>query len=303
MWNLLQAIKRSWLKHFITQTTAVFILTITYTASFFIVLSVLNIKNVFFIWGKVNQVTVYLDQTPKETEVKKLMGAISSKDFVESVRFVSPQQSASQFEKRFSKHTPQQIKASQIKDFFPSSLHIELQEPISSQADILNLKSFSNLLKRQYAFVDEVIYGQSWMTKFVRLLQGFETMSWLLVGVIFLSSLFVSMNVFKTIIHAQKEEIDILQFIGATDSWIYGPPVINCCILSTISFAAAILCNYGVYNLLNQSFSQMFSSYVLDQAEFFSPVFLTGFYVFLLGAVLLTSIAGTTRVRSARGEI
>ena len=293
MWNIFQAIKRSWLKHFITQITAFCILTMTYMASLFIALSMFNVKNVFHIWGKVDQATIYLKEGQSAKQISQLLESVRKEEIVKEVQFVSSEDSAAHFKKRFSKMTPQNIEAQKISQFFPSSIHVFLSKPLQSKRDIKSMRELSLRVKKKFPIIDEVTYGQSWMRKFISLINGFEFLSWIFVIVIFASSLFVSANVLKTIIFANKDEIEILEFVGATPYWTYTPPVLNCCILSALAFAAAATGIYGVYSLIEKSLSSMFSNYFMEQMTFLSPLFLVVFFTFLIVSVFIMSIVGT----------
>lgn len=290
MWAVLQAIKRSWLKHFITQLTSLFILTATYSVALFIILSTNNIKNIFSIWGKVNETTIYLKNDYQPDQLESLNSYLSSHDFVQSYSFESSADSAKAFKEKFQQISSQKMDEKNISQFFPAIVKINLNKSFAYKTDKTSLESFATTIEQKFSFVSEVSYGKVWLSKYEKLISSLESMSWIIVTVILLASFFVSSNVIKTVLYAKKEEIEILEFIGASPFWILSPHILNIAILSAFSFFVAATINLALFSITMGSMSQLFSISIIQELHFISIPALMGYSVFIVSGVCLYSV-------------
>ena len=223
-----EPLKGNWVKHIVTQLSSVVILIATYSAAIFIILSSTNIKNIFHLWGKVNQLTIYIKQGAPEKNIQELKSAVEGNEFVKKVKIVSSQEAAQQFSQKFEKLKASAVLGGKLGKFFPTALHVELNESMVYGTESMTLDHFAKNTQAEYPIVSDVSYGKIWLAKYLSVIKGMETLSWVLAGIILLASLFVSSNVIKTLLFTRKEEIEILEFIGASPFWIYSPHIINC---------------------------------------------------------------------------
>ena len=299
MGTFTKSIQRSWSRHFVGQVSAILILTITYATALFTVLSAVTLKEAMFRWGKIGQATVYLQPEISESQKNQILTTLSSKKFIKNVKYISPKQSAIQFEEKYQKLLPKENVEGSFSEFFPSSIYVELAEPIKSAANAEQIERFSFSLKEQFAFVEEVSFGQTWIYKYTRVIEFFEDISLWIGFTLLLASLFVTSNVLKSVLYSRKEELEILEMVGATPLWVFGPHILNCCLLSGISLFFALLLNSYAFSSIAQVFQSTFEQIVWTQ-NFASTqyLFLMFSALFILLSVFLVNIFGVRGLRS-----
>ena len=286
MWSIFRALKRSWAQHFISQISALMILVLTYSAVLFIALALTNIQQLFSLWGQVSQVTVYLKKDSGKPEREGLKKYITGSELVQSTELVSSEQSAEKFRKRFKGISSQKIDPGKISQFFPEFFELSLVQAKAYGNDSLVLEDFAMALKQKFPIVANVSYGKSWLKQYVSILYAVETVAWLLIGSFLLGSLVVSSNVIKTILFHRKDEIEILEFIGADDKTIYLPQVVNVVVTASVALLVALSINYGLYSFFVNSESLSVGTSTRSQLSFLSIYFVVGLVsVCLLGLI------------------
>ena len=289
MWSIFCAIKRSWTQHFVEQFSALVILLTTYMALVFIALSLTNIQSLFKTWGQVQQVSVYLKSGATEKEKLEVRKEILENPIVKAAQVVTPEESAKNFEERFSKATSQKFDSKQVSRFFPSYIVLDLDHEKAYKGGAETLDLFVTNLKTSFSSIKSVSYGKSWIQRYVGILAAIEFLGWFLIAVFFMASVIVSSSIVKTVLYSRRDEIEILEFIGADDLSIYLPQVINTLVISAIAFFTAVLVNLGVYQKLSDSSGILLSEKVAGQLQFISPLLLIGLFLSAVGSVALFS--------------
>ena len=251
-------IRRSWAKHFVSQVSAIIILTATYTAALFILQSASSIESLFYSWGKINKATLYVSDQSDKHEIDSILKEVGKSSLISSAKFVSQDEAAQSFGKRFAKLLPKSAGSEKMSSFFPKTIHLQLKNPIRTEGENEQFSLFASSIKKKFPSVEDVTFGQSWMKKYIHLIAAYGRFSYFLAMVILLASLFITSNVLKTVLFSHRDEIEILQLIGATSFWIYAPHIFNCLILSLTAYVTAMFANHGIYQIIGEYFSSIF---------------------------------------------
>jgi cell division transport system permease protein len=289
MWSIFCTIKRSWSQHFVEQFSALLILTVSYSALLFVALSLTNIQSVFKRWGEVNQVNIYFDGQPSAEEQEEVVAALSENQLINSIKVVSSEQAAKNFEQRFSAITSEKIAAKDVVQFFPSYLVVNLNQERAYANSAVSLDEFAQAIRESFAVVGHVSYGKSWLRRYVSVLSAVEWVGWLLIITFMIAAVIVSSSVVKTILYTRREEIEILEFIGADDLTIYLPQVINSLMLTASAFCLATSFIYLVFSQFHYDESSVFGLQVNEQLSFIDPVTLLLLFISAVLCVTLYS--------------
>lgn len=274
MWSILRAIKRSWTQYFVSQFSGFIILSLSYTAALFIALALTNVQSLFDVWGRVNQVTVYLNQKVSAEERSTLESFVKSKELVKASNLVSSEESAKRFSSRFNKLSAQKIDTKKLSSFFPEFYEVQLNEDLAYKANAANLDVFVSTLKAKFDFVKSVSYGKSWLQRYVSILHAIKSVGWALILLFMVGAIVVTSSVIKTILFNKKEEIEIMEFVGADDSAIYLPQIVSALFLSTLGFGAGVLANYLIYLSFLNSIGNFVSGVTLENFRFLNSGFI-----------------------------
>lgn len=180
-----------------------------------------NLQGLLRGWGSRIQIFAYLDARLAASEAETLAKRIRAYPEVESVRFVSQREAWDSFKQSLG--TQAGVLEGLSAETLPASLEIALQ------AGHRDHDSLSGVVKRLRAekSVEEVEYPQEWMEKFTALMIGIEWAKWILGGFLFLATLLIVGNTVKLAILARREEIEIMQLVGAPAAVIKMPFVIE----------------------------------------------------------------------------
>ena len=290
MWSIFQTIKRSWSQHFIAQFSAVVIMTTTYTALIFIALSLGNIQKFFDAWGQVHRASIYWGASVESKNKDKIIDQIKAKPIVRNINVVTSDQSALQFKRKFSSLSSHKLDSKKLKKYFPEYHVLELEPTLAYKSGVGALEDFVSDIKKTHPEIQNVSYGKNWIERYVSVLIGLRTLGWFLIFTFLLAALVVSSNVVKTILYSKRDEIEILEFIGADDAYIYFPQVVNAMLICVVSFFLGLAINFIVCYQIKYLESSILSREVLSSIEFLSPSVWFSLFALSLVSVMLYSL-------------
>jgi cell division transport system permease protein len=169
----------------------------------------------------------------------------------------------------------------------PASLEISLN---TGQRDADVIRTVADRIAL-YPFVEEVQYGEDWLDKVfvLRRVAGVATLT-LGLGFAAVAALIIGAAI-RMAIFARRDEIVIMRLVGATDSFIRRPFVIEGLITGLIGAGLAVAATWGVFRLLSGAVFQM---------EWLPPHYLGGGLAAGAAVGLLASIIA---VRRHLGEV
>jgi cell division transport system permease protein len=127
----------------------------------------------------------------------------------------------------------------------PASLEIQLKEGFR---DAQHTSAVADRL-RGYGFIDDIRYGREWIEKLDRL-RNIAGVVGLTIGLAFAAVAVVIIGVTIRITVLQRaREITIMRLVGATNSFIRGPFLVEGAIKGFLGGLVAILLSYGTYLL------------------------------------------------------
>lgn len=245
----LKSIGRSWQKHFGMQFATVTVLTATFSAVVFMLSLGMSFQRVLTVWGEQIQISAYLDDGLNEQTVADLKKAIEARPEVESVSHISKPQAAHLFRDQMASYAPELMADAEFATPFPASFQIRLRDEASKDGDVARLESFAKEVGAM-AGVEDVSYGQSWVrnySSFVGVLKG----AGLALGLVLLAgSLFVVANSIRTLISNRREEVEILELLGATNRHIRRPYIVEAIALCGVATLIALSVNAAFYGWL-----------------------------------------------------
>jgi cell division transport system permease protein len=127
----------------------------------------------------------------------------------------------------------------------PASLEIQLKEGFRDAAHTAQVAD----RLRGYGFIDDIRYGREWIEKLDRL-RNIAGVVGLTIGLAFAAVAVVIIGVTIRITVLQRaREITIMRLVGATNSFIRGPFLVEGAIKGLLGGLVAILLSYGTYLL------------------------------------------------------
>ena len=231
---------------------------------------------------KENQVLVYIDEDYSEAEAKSVGSRINLISNVHEAKFVSREQALDNFVGKQSDTTAfNGVDASILRDRYEVTVE-------------------DNSLLEQTVAEIEKIDGVAEVSAHYEIANGFQSLqkvlniaSMVIIIVLFVVSLFIISNTVKLAMYSRSEEIAIMKMVGATDSFIRLPFVVEGFILGMLGAVIAFFLEWGLYDFLQAKIAVV-DTLRLFQIVPFAEVIelvaisyaLTGFAVGVVGSLL-----------------
>jgi cell division transport system permease protein len=120
--------------------------------------------------------------------------------------------------------------------------------------------------------IQEVEYPETWIAKIRLLIVGIEWVKWILGGFLFLVSFLIVASTIKLAIMARRDEIEILQLVGATDRLIRAPFVLEGMIQGIFGACFALGLLSALYSLVTADLLAPLGPLIaVDQLAFLRP--------------------------------
>ncbi len=159
------------------------------------------------------QITVYFQTNTKESDIFKAREELINSGKVSSVRYIS-QKEAFRIYQEINKDNPLLLEMVSA-DVLPPSLEIYVKKPEY-------LAQIAEFFKKNPA-VDEVQYQKNVVDRLIKLTSLLRKASTIVVSYLVLMSVFVLATIFYFKILQKKDEIEILQLLGANHYYIFQP--------------------------------------------------------------------------------
>ena len=231
---------------------------------------------------KENQVLVYIDEDYSEAEAKSVGSRINLISNVHEAKFVSREQALDNFVGKQSDTTAfNSVDASILRDRYEVTVE-------------------DNSLLEQTVAEIEKIDGVAEVSAHYEIANGFQSLqkvlniaSMVIIIVLFVVSLFIISNTVKLAMYSRSEEIAIMKMVGATNSFIRLPFVVEGFILGMLGAVIAFFLEWGLYDFLQAKIAVV-DTLRLFQIVPFAEVIelvaisyaLTGFAVGVVGSLL-----------------
>jgi len=162
-------------------------------------------------------VVFFLDKDFPAKEITQIEQQIRQSPFVTKVKYVSTEEALSRFQKNFPEL--QEIINNLKTNPFPPSFEATLEDKAAATDEIL---SFINEMTRRKG-IEDVQYNRAWVEKVQSLSRLAKAVGFFLGGILILASFFIISNVIKLNVFSRKNEIEILRLVGATNTFIRIP--------------------------------------------------------------------------------
>jgi cell division transport system permease protein len=208
-------------------------------------------------WSDKVQVTVYFENEPSQQEIALLRTRISALAGTERVDYVSKAEAMQRFRSRLKGQ--EALLDGVGAEVLPASLELRLKRGYRSSEAV---ETYVSSLKRVPG-AQEVQYGEEWVRRFNTFMNFMRFVGVLLGGFLVLAVLFIVSNTIKLTIYSRREELEIMQMVGATPFFIKCPFLIEGVIQGFSGAAIALAALGGFYlaflhnagNFLNFNFA------------------------------------------------
>ena len=237
-----------------------------------------------------SQVLAFVDETLTEDEARSLEGAVRSVANVRDVQFISRDTAFENYKTRFD----------------DDSLFEGIDGSVFRHRYVVYLNDITMMENTKTAI--EGINGIADVSAETSIAQGFITLrnvvsivTAVLIIILLVVSLFMMSSTIKLATYTRREEIAVMKMVGASNSFIRFPFVVEGLILGLIGAALGFLLEWGIYNLLSTRIAVSSAGALtgrLISALPFSVVMTPLLIVYLVIGVLIGAFGGAMAIRN-----
>ncbi len=235
------------------------------------------------------EIDLYFYQYVPEQDVLDAQEFVRGLPETQSVQYTSPQDALKEFKESHADDTALLASLSELDDsVLPASITIKATE-ISSYPAIL--ESIKNSPYQE--FVDRTDYSDnSEMISRIEELTRIANQSALVISTIFLIiSIIVIFNTLRITIYNYREEIGIMKLVGATNSFIRLPFVLEGALLGALAAGITLILGYGLLFLTDDSVRAFFEGYNFSLFAYAKTYWYYFFFGEMIGAIVLSVVS------------
>ena len=237
-------------------------------ASLCIMMATLLLFGIFFIIGEnINHIMktieeeqgmqVFIIEEADSKEVQEVRDMISSIDGVASATIYTKQDALDEMKVKLKDN--QEVLAGYDGDnnIFPDSVIVKLTD-LEKSAEVQEKIYQIQINGKNY--IDEIRSSDKTINALINIANGIKIVTGVLLVLLIAISVFIISNTIKLTVHARRKEISIMKYVGATNSFIRWPFIVEGIIIGIISALLTILIIYGGYTFIISKILGVFNS-------------------------------------------
>ncbi|MFR8104692.1 MAG: permease-like cell division protein FtsX [Clostridia bacterium] len=250
-------------------------------ASLMIMCAAMLIFGIFFVIGKnvdyimtnieeAQGMEVFIKDEATEEQIQALGDKIRGLDGVHTVVFKTKEEALNQMKERL-KDKSHLLAGFDENNIFPASYVVTLTDLHLSkdvQNQIMQMEGVKSITSR-----DETV------TALINIANGIRIVSGVILVILIVISIFIISNTIKLTVHARRREISIMKYVGATNSFIRWPFIVEGIIIGIIAGMLSVLLVGGLYSLattqiLKSSITSTINLSLLSFSDLFGQIVL-----------------------------
>lgn len=246
-----------------------------------------NLTLILGSWERDVHVSAYLASGTPDSHAAVVQTLATRPEVAEAV-YVSAADAQKWMEERTPELAP--VLADLGADALPASIEITLKPAYTTPEA---MRAFVTSLQGAGPFED-VDYGQEWIARVDTFLSILDALGVALGTFIAIAALFLVGNTIHLVVHSRRDELEIMRLVGATDSHILLPFVLEGAVQGLLASAAATTLLYGAHRGLLSRLEPVLALALSGRGLEFLPVW--SVLLMTLGGVALGALASAATV-------
>ena len=222
-------------------------------ASIIIMCATMFVFGIFFLVGEnVNHITKTIEEQQgieaTETQTTELGNQIRSMNYVNTVTYKTKEEALDQMKRMFKDKKGYLETYEGEGNPFKASYVVTL-------TDLTKLEEVHNQIE-QSPIVANIQTRPDTVNALIQIADGIKLISIIILVILILISIFIITNTIKLTVHARRKEISIMKYVGATNSFIRWPFMVEGMIIGLISAIISMLLLGGAYNVVSNEIEQ-----------------------------------------------
>lgn len=243
-------------------------------------------------------VNVYFTTDANESDILALQSALEGREDVAAVEYVSQEQALSDFRSQ-NRDDDLIVQALEELEENPLGAYFNIQATDSSYyEDIANyLESDAPVVAGSQGIIENVNYQQNRQAidRLTSIIQSLDTFSFLIIIVFALIAALIVFNTIRLAIFSSRDEISVMELMGASPSYVRGPFVIEGVMYGIVAALLTLLLFYPISLWGNEATSTFFGA--SGSFDYFVNNFGELFVILMVTGIALGGISSYIAVR------
>ncbi len=238
-----------------------------------------NINNIMQTIEKEQGIQVFIINEATSDEVEEVKYLISTIDGVDTAEIFTKQQALDQMKERL-KDNKDLLKGYEgDNNIFPDSVVVKLKD-LEKSAEVQEQINKIEIDGKKY--VKSITSSDETINALINIANGIRLVTGVILVLLIAISIFIISNTIKLTVHARRKEISIMKYVGATNSFIRWPFIVEGIIIGILSALITILIIAGIYQLISKKIIEVFLNLNLGVSLLqFSDMFTLIFIVYI----------------------
>lgn len=213
-----------------------------------------NINHIIQGLEDVQGIQVFIVNEASENDVKDIGERIRNLEGVSTVTYVSENDALDILKEGFGEEKQELLNG------------MEGVLPVSYKVTFTDLSYNKQVQEEisQWEYIKNITNNDETTNKLMSIGNGVRIVSACILAFLIIVSIFIISNTIKLTVHARRKEISIMKYVGATNSFIRWPFIVEGIVIGIISSLISLLIIGGGYNFISQKVLQ---SNVIDKLE------------------------------------
>lgn len=252
-------------------------------------LASVNVQHVLDQWLQAAEMSVYLEEGATDQQRAELEQFLRAHPAVAAVEYVSRERALERFRTDFPELSD--VTTGLGENPFPSAIEVRLKSG-DAAAEALSREVSGR------AGVTDVRYDRRWLQRLMGIITTARYTGGLAAAILMLGAAFTVAAVVRLSLYARRDELEIMQLVGAPLSYIRGPAIVEGLLLGGIGAALALIVISILYSSLVRWLGADLAGLIGIGQLHFLGVFEIA--ILLLGGVGVGAAAGTVASRAVR---
>lgn len=257
----------------------------------FLLVSV-NVQDLLDEWLRAAEMSIYLHETATDADRSALEQFLTTQPTVAAVEYVPKERALERFRTDFPEL--RDVTTGLGQNPFPSAFEVRLRTENGGDAAA---DALSKVVAGK-AGVGDVRYDRRWLSRLVGIVTTARVAAALVAAILMLGAAFTVAAVVRLSLYARRDELEIMQLVGAPFTYIRGPAIVEGLLLGGIGALVALVTISILYSMVTRSLGTDLAGLIgLGQLRFLGPVEIV---LMLVGGVGVGALAGTVAARAVR---
>lgn len=184
-----------------------------------------------------------------EDQTKALEDYIRNIDGINTVEYKSKEDALNQLKSQF-KDREDLLSGYDENNIFPASYVVTLTDLTKNNEVKQKIDEYGKDKPDTEKVIKKITSSDETITTLINLANGIRIITGVILVILIIISIFIISNTIKLTVHARRKEISIMKYVGATNSFIRWPFIVEGIIIGIISGAISIIILGINYNLI-----------------------------------------------------